>query len=123
MLKSLKVLKISILKMYSNKRNKMLIIYVRPKILKLTRDIIPKRPLKSKACIGSNFRVPKSLTYKSKNKKCSVILKGVKCWEEQSFINIHKVSLSSAKFKICTFNKMFKVSIGRKHNKNINKRS
>ena len=81
------------------------------------------RPLKIKACIGSNFRVPNSLTWKSKKKNCPVLLKGVKCWEEQSFINIHKFSLSLTKFKICTFNKMFKVSIGQKHNKNINKRS
>ena len=34
----------------------MLINYVRPKIL--TRDICLKRPLKIKACIRSNFRVP-----------------------------------------------------------------
>ena len=44
-------------KMYSNKRNNLLIKYARPKILKLTRDICLKRPLKIKACIGSNFRV------------------------------------------------------------------
>ena len=59
--------------MYSKKRNKMLIIYVRPKILKLTRDICLKRPLKIKACIGSTFRVSNSLTCKSKIKKASVL--------------------------------------------------
>ena len=72
MFKSLKVSKQSILKMNSNKRNKMLIIYVRPKMLKFTRDICLKRPLKIKACIGSNFRVTNSLTCKSKKKMLSL---------------------------------------------------
>ena len=44
--------------MYNNKSNNIVMNYVRPKIQKLTRDIYLKRPLKIKACIGSNFRVP-----------------------------------------------------------------
>ena len=47
----------SILKMYSNKRYNLVINYARPKILKRKRDIYLKRPLKIKACTGSNFRV------------------------------------------------------------------
>ena len=42
-----------------------------------------------------------------------------KIWEKQSFINISQVSLSSPKFKKCSFNKMFKIYIGQKHNKSI----
>ena len=57
-LKSLKVAKKSVLKMHSSKRNNLLINYARPKILKRTRDIYLKRPLKINACIGSNFRLP-----------------------------------------------------------------
>ena len=49
--------------MYSNKRNNLVINYARPKILKRTRDIYLKRPLKIKACIGSNFRVPNLRRY------------------------------------------------------------
>ena len=48
----------SILKMYNNKRNNLLINYARPKTLERIRDIYLKVPLKIKACIGSNFRVP-----------------------------------------------------------------
>ena len=40
-------------------------------------------------------------------------------WENQSFINISRVSLSSSKFKKSNFNKMFKISIEQKHNKSI----
>ena len=46
----------SILKMYSNKRYNLVINYARPKILKRKRDVYLKRPLKIKACIGSNTR-------------------------------------------------------------------
>ena len=42
-----------------------------------------------------------------------------KIWEKQSFINISRVSLNSPKLKKCNFNKMFKISVGQKHNKNI----
>ena len=42
-----------------------------------------------------------------------------KIWENQSFISISRVSLSSPKFKKCNFNKKLKVSIGQKHNKSI----
>ena len=40
-------------------------------------------------------------------------------WENQSFINISRVSLSSPKFKKSNFNKMFKISIAQKHYKSI----
>ena len=49
-----------------------------------------------------------------------------KIWEEQSFINISKVSLSSPRFKKkkkYNFNKMFKIFVGQKHNRSINMRS
>ena len=42
-----------------------------------------------------------------------------KIWEKQSFGNIRRVSLSSQKYKKCIFNKMFKITIGQKHNKSI----
>ena len=44
--------------MYNNWRNNFLINYVRTKILKLTRYICLKRPLKTEACIGADFRLP-----------------------------------------------------------------
>ena len=53
-----KLQKKSTLKMYSNKKYNLEINYARPKILKCTKDICLKRPIKIKACIGSNFRVP-----------------------------------------------------------------
>ena len=39
--------------------------------------------------------------------------------EKQSFIDISRVSLSFPKFKKCNCNKMFEISIGQNHNKNI----
>ena len=42
-----------------------------------------------------------------------------KIWENQSFINISRVSLSSPNIKKCNFNKKFKVSRAQKHNKSI----
>ena len=79
MLKTLKVKRKSILKMYSKKRYNLVINYARPKILKHTRDIYLKSPLKINACIGSNCRAYTKLKCKSKEKKCSVLLKYVKC--------------------------------------------
>ena len=60
------------LKMCSNKTNKMLIIYVRPKILKIKKDICLKRPLKIKASVRINLRVPNSLACKPKKKMLSL---------------------------------------------------
>ena len=50
-------------------------------------------------------------------KKSSFLLKCEK-FGKNGFNDI-RVSLSSPKFEKCNFNKMFKVSIGQKHNKNI----
>ena len=69
--------------MYNNKRYNFVINYARPKILKCTRNIYLKRPLKIKARIGSN-----SQSYQM-----------FKILEKQSFINISRVSLSSPKYK------------------------
>ena len=57
-IEELKVTKKSILEIYSNERYNLVINHVRPKILRRTRVIYLKRPLKIKACIGSNFGVP-----------------------------------------------------------------
>ena len=71
---------------------KMLIIYFRPKMPKLTRDIYLKKPLKIKACIGSNFRVPNSLT-------CKLKKTNVQSYVKVQNVGRSKVSLISTKFR------------------------